>query len=73
MGKTTYQDAQADGAAIKNGDMTLWDALYGQAKRQFWNPGMPGGAYLMIKGLWDEDKATVSADNADDAAYHACI
>lgn len=68
--ESTAHQASADGEAIARGDMTVWQALWGQAKRQFWNQGMPGGAWNMVKGLWDEAEAAVTADNATDATYH---
>ncbi|RSM41123.1 hypothetical protein DMB66_56465, partial [Actinoplanes sp. ATCC 53533] len=67
---STRDQAEADAAAINNGDMTMWQALWGQAKRSFHMPGMAGGTWDTLVGLYRDGAAVVSADSVEEAAYH---
>ena len=68
---SAIDEGRADGEAIARGDMTVWQALWGKAKRD-WNrmPGMGGSSWNTIKSLYAEGEAAVTADNASDATYH---
>ncbi|MFC3385444.1 RHS repeat-associated core domain-containing protein [Couchioplanes caeruleus subsp. azureus] len=62
--------ANENAAAYQRGEMTYGDILWDQAKWTFSGPGMPGGAWNMLKGLWEEGEAAVTADTAEERADH---